>query len=31
VLNYEGRIADDGADEFLFGNLFKVGEAQFGE
>lgn len=28
----DGRgIADDGAEEFLFGDLFEVGEAEFGE
>ena len=25
------RVADDGAEEFLFGDLFEVGEAEFGE
>lgn len=26
-----GWIADDGAEEFLFGYLFEVGEAEFGK
>lgn len=29
VFDYEGWIADDGAEEFLFGYLFEVGEAEF--
>lgn len=31
MLNYELRFAYDGAYEFLFGDLFEVREAQFGE
>lgn len=31
MFDYEGWIADDGAEKFLFGNLFEVGEAKFGE
>lgn len=31
MLDYERRVADDGAKEFLFGDLFEVGEAEFGE
>jgi len=31
VFDYEGWIADDGTEKFLFGNLFEVGEAKFGE
>lgn len=31
VGDQEGRVADDGAEEFLFGDLFKVGEVEFGE
>ena len=31
MLDYEGWVADDGAKEFLFGYLFEVGEAEFGE
>ena len=27
----EGGIADDGAEEFLLGYLFEIGEAEFGE
>ncbi len=26
-----GGVADDGAEEFFFGDLFEVGEAEFGE
>lgn len=26
-----GRVADDGAEEFLLGDLFEVGEAELGE
>lgn len=29
MLDYLGRIADDGAEELLFGNLFEVREAEF--
>jgi len=31
VFDYEGWVADDGAEKFLFGDLFEVGEAEFGE
>ena len=31
MLDYEGRVADDGAEKFLLGDLFEVGEAEFGE
>lgn len=31
MLDYEGWIADDGAEEFLLGDLFEVGEAELGE
>ncbi len=31
MFDYEGWIADDGTEKFLFGNLFEVGEAKFGE
>lgn len=31
MLDYLGRVADDGAEEFLFGNLFEVREAEFGK
>ena len=31
MLDYEGWVANDGAKEFLFGNLFEVGKAEFGE
>ena len=31
VLDYEGWVADYGAEEFFFGYLFEVGEAEFGE
>ena len=30
-VDYLGWGADDGAQEFLFGDLFQVGEAEFGE
>ena len=31
MFDYEGWVADDGAEEFLFGDLFEVGEAEFRE
>jgi len=31
VFDDEGGVADDGPEEFLFGYLFEVGEAEFGE
>ena len=31
MFDNDGRIADDGAEEFLLGHLFEVGEAEFGE
>lgn len=31
MFNYEGRIADNGAEEFLFSDLFEVGEAKLGK
>ena len=31
VADDEGWIADDGAEELFFGDLFDVGEAEFGE
>ena len=31
MLDDKGRVADDGAEKFLFGDLFKVGEAKFRE
>ena len=31
MVYYEWGFADNGAEEFLFGDLFKVGEAEFRE
>ena len=31
MLDYKGRVADDGAEKFLFGDLLEVGEAEFRE
>jgi hypothetical protein len=31
VLDHERRVPDYGAEEFLLGDLFEVGEAEFGE
>lgn len=31
MLDDEGWVADDGADELFFGDLLEVGEAEFGE
>jgi len=31
MFDYKGWVTDDGAEEFLFGYLFEVGEAEFGE
>ena len=31
MLDYKRRVADDGAEKFLFGDLFEVGEAEFRE
>ena len=31
MLDNERWIADDGANELFFGDLFEVGEAEFGE
>ena len=31
MLDDEGGVADDGAEEFLFGYLFEIGKAEFGE
>lgn len=31
MLDYEGWVANYGPEELFFGNLFEVGEAEFGE
>ena len=31
MLDYKGRVADDGAEKFLFGDLLKIREAKFRE
>ena len=31
MLDYEGRIADNGAEELFFGYLLEIGKAEFGE
>ena len=31
MLDYEGRIANNGAEELFFGYLFEIGKAEFGE
>lgn len=31
MLDYEGRIANNGAEELFFGYLLEIGKAEFGE